>query len=87
VKGHELAALGIHRDPDPRLVGFFLHEASQCIGFHCQALDQAIVLTGDWLDMQMIRQRCKTLDQKTQEPLESDPHGAANAPQGQPLAQ
>jgi hypothetical protein len=29
--------------------------------------------------MQMIRQSAKALDQKTQKPLESDAHGAADA--------
>jgi hypothetical protein len=65
VKGNDLAGLGIHSDPHPLLVGFFLHEAGQFIGFHFKSRDQDIVLAGDRLDMQMIRQRCKALDEKT----------------------
>jgi hypothetical protein len=66
-------------------VRFFLHEARQFIGFHCKALDQHIAGTGDGLDMQMIRQRLAALDQKPQEPLESDPHRATDAAQGNPF--
>ena len=47
-------------------MGFILHEAGQCIGFHCKALEQDIVLAGDRVDMQMIRQCLKALDEKTQ---------------------
>ena len=61
-------------------VGFFLHEAGQLIGLHCKALDQDIVLTGDRVDMQMIRQRCKALDEKTSEPFEGDPDRTTDAP-------
>jgi hypothetical protein len=38
--------------------------AGQFISFHLQALDQHIVLTGDRLDMQMIGQGLKTLDEE-----------------------
>jgi hypothetical protein len=65
VKGNDLAGLGIHGDPHPLLVGFLLHEAGQFIGFHFKSLDQHIVLTGDRLDMQMIRQSFKALDEET----------------------
>ena len=66
MKGNALAGRGIHGDPHPLLMGFFLHEAGQCIGFHCKALEQDIVLAGDRVDMQMIRQCLKALDEKTQ---------------------
>jgi hypothetical protein len=33
VKRHHLAACGIHREPDPRLVRFLLHNAAHVIGF------------------------------------------------------
>jgi hypothetical protein len=79
VKGNDLAGLDIHGDPHPLLVGFVLDKAGQFIGFDFQSLDEDIVLTGDKLDMEMIRQLCKALDQKTQEPLESDSHSAADA--------
>ena len=72
VKRNDLAGLGIHGDPHPLFVGFLLDKAGQFIGFHFKSLDQHIVLTGDGLDMQMIRQRCKALDEKAQEPLEGN---------------
>jgi hypothetical protein len=87
VKGHDLAGLGLHGDPHPLLVGLLLHEAGQCIGFHCKALDQHIVLTGDRLDMQMIRQSCTALDETTQEPLACDTHRATHTPQREPCEQ
>jgi hypothetical protein len=37
--------------------------------------------------MEMVRQRLNTLDQKAQELLETDTHGAANTPQGDPFEQ
>jgi len=66
VKGNNLAGLNIHGDPHPLLIGYLLHKAGHFIGFYCKARDQDIVLTGDRLDMQMIRQRVKALDQKAQ---------------------
>jgi hypothetical protein len=79
VQGHALAGRGIHGAPRPRLVGFLLHEAGQCIGFPVQALDQDVVLTGDRMDRQMIRQRCTALDEKPSEPLEGDPSRTTDA--------
>jgi hypothetical protein len=43
-----------------------MDKAGHFIGFYLKALDQHIVLTGDGLDMQMIRQGFKALDEKTQ---------------------
>jgi hypothetical protein len=80
VKGNHLAALGVHGDPNPLLVGFLLHKAGHFIRFHLKLLHHHIVLTADGLDMQMIRQCLKALDQKTQEPLELDTHRTTNAP-------
>jgi len=80
VKGNDLASLGIHGNPHPLLMGFPLHEARQFIGFHFKALDQHIAGTRDGLDMQMIRQSFKALDEKAQEPLEGDAHRTTNAP-------
>ena len=79
VEGDDLAGLGIHGDPHPLLIGFRLHKTGQFIGFYLQPLPQSIVCTGDEGDMQMIRQRCKALDKKAQEPLEGDTHRATNA--------
>jgi hypothetical protein len=78
VKHNDLAGLGIHGNPHPLFVGFLLDKAGQFIGFHLQSLDQHIVLTGDGLDMQMIRQRCKALDEKAQEPLEGNTYGTTD---------
>jgi hypothetical protein len=79
VKGNHLAALGIHRDPDPRLIRFFLHEAAHFIGFHLKASNHDVAAIGDRLDVEMIRQCLNALDQKAQEPLELNLHGATNA--------
>jgi len=87
VKGNDLACLGIHGDPHPLLMGFLLHKAGQFIGFDFKPLHQHIVRAGDELDMQMIRQGCKALDEKTQEPLEGDPYRATNTPQRETLHQ
>ena len=57
-----------------------LHKTGHFIGFDLKPLYQDIVGTGDGLDMQMLRQRCKALDKKAQEPLEGDTHRATNAP-------
>ena len=87
VEGNDLAALGIHGDPDPLLVGLLLHKARHFIRFHLKALDYHVTVPSDGVDMEMVRQRLNTLDQKAQEPLETDTHGAANTPQGDPFAQ
>jgi len=50
-------------------------------------LDHDIVVAGDRLDVEMLRQRLEALDEKPQEPLEGDPHRATNAAQGNPLYQ
>jgi len=84
VQGNALACLGIHGDPHPLRMGFFLHEACQVIGCHCQSLDQDIVLTGDRLDRQMSRQSCQALDEKTSEPLECDPSRTTDTASGNP---
>jgi hypothetical protein len=64
VKGKDLTCLGIHSDLHPPLVGFLLDKAGHFIGFNLQSLDQHIVLTGGRLDMQMIGQGLKTLDEE-----------------------
>jgi hypothetical protein len=69
------------------LCAFFLHKAGHFIRFNLQALDQHIGLTGDGLDMQMIRQGCKALDEKAQKPLEGDTDHATNPPQRETFEQ
>jgi hypothetical protein len=66
VKGNHLTRLGVHGQLNPLLVRFLLDKAGHFIGFHLKLLDQHIVLTGDGLDMEMIRQGLKTLHKKTQ---------------------
>jgi hypothetical protein len=68
-------------------VGFLLHKAGHFICFHLKALDEHIVLTGDGLDMQMIRQGCKALDKKAQKPLEGDTDCTTNTPQRETFEQ
>ena len=87
VKSNDLAGLGIHSDPYPLLVGFFLHKAGQFIRFNLKALDEHIVLTGDRLDMQMVRQGCKALDEKAYKPLEGDTDRTTHTPQREPFEQ
>src|SRR5262249_47475732 len=69
MKSDHLAARGIHGDPDPRLVGLLVDKAGHCIRFHLQALDHDVLLAGDGLDVEMIRQCLQALDEKTQQPL------------------
>jgi hypothetical protein len=69
------------------LVGLLLHKAGHFIRFHLQALDHHVVRAGDRLDVEMIRQCLEALDQKSQEPLECDPHCTTNAAQRNPLYQ
>jgi hypothetical protein len=64
VKGNHLAALAIHSDPDPLLVRLLLHEASHGIRFHLKASHHDGAVTGGGLDVEMIRQGLKALDQK-----------------------
>jgi hypothetical protein len=79
VKGNDLAAPGIHSDPDPLRIRFLLHEAAHFIGFHLQALNHDVAAAGDRLDVEMIRQCLNALDQKAQEPLELNLRSAINA--------
>jgi hypothetical protein len=87
VKGHHLAGLGVHRDPDPLLVGFLVDEAAHFIRFHRKPLHHHITVIGNRLDMERIRQGLEALDQETQEPLEVDTHRTADAAQRYPLYQ
>ena len=81
MKGDHLAASGIHGHPNPRLVRFLLYEAGPFIRFHLEPLHHHDSVTGHGLNFEMIGQCLGALDQKTHEPLESDPHGTTNAPQ------
>ena len=79
-KGDPLTTRGIHGNPEPLLGRFLLDKAGQFIRFHCQASQHDGAVTGEGLDMQMIRQCLNALNEKTQEPLEGDPYRATNAP-------
>jgi hypothetical protein len=87
MKGHHLAGLGVHGDPDPLLVSLLLHKAGHFIRFHLQASQHDVAVTGNGLNMEMIRQCLNALDEKTQQPFELDPHGAADASSRNPLHQ
>lgn len=87
MKRNHLAACGIHRDPDPRLVRLLLHEATHFVRFDFQASNHDLAVAGDRLDVEMIRQRLNTVNQKAQEPLESHTDSATNAAQGNPFHQ
>jgi hypothetical protein len=80
VKGNDLATLGIHGHPNPLLIRPCLHEAARFIRFHLKTSHHDVTVTGDGLDVEMIGQGLNALDQKAQEPLESDTHGTADAP-------
>jgi hypothetical protein len=87
VKGHHLAARGIHVQPNPLFVGLPLHDAAPFIRFHLQAANYDVTMTGDGLDREVIRQRFNTLDQTAQAPLECDPIGATDTASRNPLPQ
>jgi hypothetical protein len=87
VKGDHLARLGIHGDPNPLLVFLLLHKALHFVGFHLKTLNHDILGTTDRFDVEMIRQRLKTLDQKAHQPLECDTYSATDAAQRYPLHQ
>jgi hypothetical protein len=87
MKRNDLAALGIHGEPNPPLVRLVLHKTGHFVGLHLKTLNHDAVRTAYRLDMQMIRQGLEALDQKTQEPLEVDPHRATDAAQRDPLDQ
>jgi len=65
VKGNHLASLGVHSDPEPLLVGLLVDKAAHFIRFHRKPLNHHVSVTGDKLDMEMIRQCLEALDQET----------------------
>jgi hypothetical protein len=87
MKANDLAALGIHCQPNPLLVRLVLYEARHFVGFDLKALDHDVRVAGDRLDIEMIGQGFKAVDNKAQEPLEFDSHGATNAAQRQAFQQ
>jgi len=84
---NDLACLLVHRDPDPLLVGFLLHEAPHLVGFHLQAPDEHIPGGRHRPHVQMIRQGCKAIDDKVHEPPDADANHTANTMQGDFLAE
>jgi hypothetical protein len=87
VKGNHLARVRVHGNPDSLLMRFLLHEAAHCIRFHLKPSNQPVTVTGDGLDVEMMRQCLIAVDEKAQEPLETNPYSAANTPQGDALHQ
>jgi hypothetical protein len=87
VKGKHLAAHDSHGQSDPLFVGLLLHKAAHVTRFHLQTANHHVTMTGDGLDVEMIRQGLNALNQKAQEPLECDPHGATDTASRNPLHQ
>lgn len=61
---NDLASFDVHRQSNPLLVFFLVHEAGHCIGFDLKTLDHHIVVIRDRLPMQMIGQRVKAGHEK-----------------------
>ena len=76
VEGNHPTGLAIHDDPDPLFVRFLLCKAGHCIPFHLKASHHDVAVTGDRLDVEVIRQGLKAGDESTQEPLEVNARGA-----------
>ena len=87
VQGHHLTRRGIHGAPQPRLAPVLLHNAAHVIGFHLQASDHDVAMTGGRLDVEMLRQGLEALDEKPQKPLECHPHRATHTASGNPFHQ
>jgi hypothetical protein len=64
MKGNDLTCLGVHRDPNPLLVALLLHEARHFVRFDLKALNHPVLVRGDGLNVQMIRQRLNAVDEK-----------------------
>jgi hypothetical protein len=54
VKANDLAALGVHCQPNPLLVRLVLYEAGHVVGFDLKALDHDVRVTRDRHDIEMI---------------------------------
>lgn len=87
MKRNDLARHCIHGDPDPLLVGLFLHKAPHLIGFRFQTGQEHYGWLGRTLRMQVIGARRKAFHHKVQEPRETDTHGPADPPEGETLPQ
>jgi hypothetical protein len=87
VESYDLTRLGIHRDPDPLLVGFLLHKAPHLIGFRFQAGYHHLSWLGGELGMQVIGTSREAFHEKVQEPRETDAPGTADPTEGEALAQ
>jgi hypothetical protein len=66
VKSNDLTAFSIHRQPYPLLVGLLLHKDGHLVSFYFKTLNHDVLVTRDRLDIQMIRQRLETGDDKAQ---------------------
>ena len=80
VKRNDLSRFDIHCQPNLLLVLLLLDKARHLVGFDLQTLNHDIVVARDRLDIAMIRQRLKAIDDKAQEPLEPYPHRTADPP-------
>ena len=86
MEGDDLTRLGIHRDPDPLLVGFLLYEAPHLIGFRFQAGHYDLAWLAGELHMKVIGASRKAFDQTVQEPCKTDTHSTADPAERDALA-
>jgi hypothetical protein len=87
IKGDHLATLRLHGAPAPPFGRFLRPDARHCSRFHRKAAHHDVPVTGDGLDMEMIRQGLNALTQQTQEPLEFHPHRTPKAASRHPCHQ
>ena len=87
MESNNLTRLGVHRGPDPLLVGFLLHKAPHLISFRFQAGEHHRAWLGGELDMEILGTGCKAFHPKVEEPRETDAHSPAEPIQGDALAQ
>ena len=85
MKRHDLAGYRVHRDPNPWLVGFRLHNAPHLIGFGCQPSQHHVRWTGWDPDMSIIGTGGKAHHHTMQEPGEADAHRTADPTQREAL--
>jgi len=87
VEGNDLTRFGVHRDPNPLLVGFLLHEAPHLVGFRFQSGHHHGCWPGWELDMEVLGTGRKAFHHKVQEPRETDTDGTADPAQRDALPQ
>src|SRR5215467_7532481 len=84
---NNLARGGIHRQPDPLLVGLLLHKAPHFVSFSLELVQQYCGWTGGEPHMSMIGAGGKAFHHEVQEPRQADAYRTANPAQGEALTQ